>query len=99
MRIRIPKTRYFIGAGLLQITGVAFSNMPAAQAIITSMYKSGACPTEILADGTINYLPCPSAFGHILGTQVIIFPCCDVFSLLKAVLLLVDDLRVIVDLH
>ncbi|CAO3635633.1 unnamed protein product [Mucor hiemalis] len=71
VRIRIPKTRYFIGAGLLQITGVAFSNMPAAQAIITSMYKSGACPTEILADGTINYLPCPSAFGHILGTQMI----------------------------
>lgn len=45
--------------------------MPAAQAIIGSMYKSGACPTEVLADGTINYLPCPSAFGHILGTQVI----------------------------
>ncbi|KAG2237762.1 hypothetical protein INT48_009701 [Thamnidium elegans] len=71
IRIRIPRTRYFIGAGLLQITGVAFSNMPAAQAIIGNMYKSGSCPTEILEDGSINYLACPAAFGAVLGTQMI----------------------------
>lgn len=70
IRIRIPKTRYFIGAGLLQIMGVAFPNVPAAQAIIGNMYNSGACPTETLSDGTINYLPCPDAFGAVLGTQV-----------------------------
>ncbi|KAI9480339.1 MAG: permease family-domain-containing protein [Benjaminiella poitrasii] len=71
VRFRIPKTRFFIGAGLLQITGVSFANMPAAQAIIGNMYKSGACPTEVLEDGTINYLPCPDAFGAVLGTQII----------------------------
>ncbi|GAN08234.1 purine permease protein [Mucor ambiguus] len=71
VRIPIYKTRYFIGAGLLQITGVAFSNMPAAQAIIGNMYKSGACPSEVLEDGTTNYLPCPKAFGAVLGTQMI----------------------------
>lgn len=69
--MRIPKTRFYIGAGLLQITGVAFSNMPAAQAIISNMYKSGDCPTEVLEDGTIHYLPCPDAFGAVLGTQMI----------------------------
>ncbi|KAI9316312.1 permease family-domain-containing protein [Dichotomocladium elegans] len=77
---KIPKTRFFVGAGLLQITGVSFANLPAAQAIISNMYKSkficyqrigGACPTEILPDGSINYLPCPDAFGAILGTQMI----------------------------
>lgn len=40
IRIRIPKTRFYIGAGLLQITGVAFCNVPAAQALIQNMYKS-----------------------------------------------------------
>lgn len=70
IRVRIPKTKYYIGIGLLQITGVAFPNVPAAQAIIGNMYKSGACPTEILSDGTINYLPCPDAFSAVLGTQV-----------------------------
>lgn len=44
--------------------------MPAAQAIISSLYKNGTCPTEILEDGTINYLACSSAFGAVLGTQV-----------------------------
>jgi NCS2 family nucleobase:cation symporter-2 len=48
IRIRIPKTRYFIGAGLLQITGVAFSNMPAAQAIIGNMYKSKLLDIRII---------------------------------------------------
>ncbi|KAI8646357.1 permease family-domain-containing protein [Parasitella parasitica] len=78
VRIPIYKTKYFIGAGLLQITGVAFSNMPAAQAIIGNMYKSGACPSEVLEDGTINYLPCPAAFGAVLGTQMI----CALLSIL-----------------
>lgn len=71
VRISIPKTRYFIGAGLLQITGVAFSNIPAAESIIGNMYKSGSCPSELSADGAINYLPCPAAFGAVLGTQMI----------------------------
>lgn len=70
IRVRIPRTRYFIGAGLLQIMGVAFPNVPAAQAIIGNMYKSGSCPTKTFADGTINYLACPDAFGAVLGTQV-----------------------------
>jgi NCS2 family nucleobase:cation symporter-2 len=70
IRFRIPKTRFYIGVGLLQIAGVAFANMSAAQAVISNMYKSGACPTEVSSDGTISYLPCPDAFGSILGTQV-----------------------------
>ncbi|KAI8068397.1 permease family-domain-containing protein [Gongronella butleri] len=71
IRFRIPKTKYYIGAGLLQITGVSFANIAAAQAVISNMYKSGACPTEIAADGTTTYLPCPDAFGAILGTQLV----------------------------
>ncbi|KAI8330667.1 permease family-domain-containing protein [Choanephora cucurbitarum] len=71
IRFRIPRTKYYVGAGILQIAGVAFANISAAQAIITNMYKSGTCPTQLLDDGTIDYLPCPDAFGAILGTQMI----------------------------
>ncbi|KAI7849904.1 permease family-domain-containing protein [Circinella umbellata] len=71
IRFKIPMTRYYIGAGLLQITGVSFANLPAAQAIISNMYSSGYCPSEILPDGTVNQLPCPDAFGAILGTQMV----------------------------
>ncbi|KAK9694205.1 hypothetical protein K7432_013521 [Basidiobolus ranarum] len=70
-RIRIPKTRYYFGTGLLQITGVAFSNIPAAQAMIGTMYKNETCSRELRADGTYTYNPCPDAFGAILGTQML----------------------------
>ncbi|KAG0166593.1 hypothetical protein DFQ30_006991 [Apophysomyces sp. BC1015] len=69
VRIRIPKTRFFIGTGLLQIAGVSFATLPAAQAVVFNMYKDGTCPSQILSDGTTSYLPCPDAFGSILGTQ------------------------------
>ncbi|KAI9490018.1 Xanthine/uracil/vitamin C permease [Zychaea mexicana] len=71
IRFKIYKTRYYIGCGILGITGVAFANLPAAEALISSMYSNGMCPTETLPDGTINYLPCPDAFGAILGTQMV----------------------------
>ncbi|KAI8142542.1 permease family-domain-containing protein [Fennellomyces sp. T-0311] len=75
VRFKIPKTPWYIGCGLLGITGVAFSNLPAAEALITSMYS-------ILPDGTINYLPCPDAFGAILGTQMVCAVVGVLFSLL-----------------
>ncbi|CAO3667847.1 hypothetical protein G6F70_005711 [Rhizopus microsporus] len=71
VRFKIPKTRFYFGIGLLQIAGVAFANMPASQALVGNMYKNGQCPIEILSDGTIKYLPCPDAFGAILGTQML----------------------------
>ncbi|ORY98192.1 Xanthine/uracil/vitamin C permease [Syncephalastrum racemosum] len=80
-RFRIPKTRYYFGVGLLEIAGVAFSGLPAAQAIVSNMYKDGSCPSERLADGTINYLPCPDGFGAILGTQMVASVLSILFSL------------------
>jgi NCS2 family nucleobase:cation symporter-2 len=32
------------------------------------MYSTGFCSTQVLEDGTIDYLPCPRAWGAILGT-------------------------------
>ncbi|KAI9490206.1 permease family-domain-containing protein [Zychaea mexicana] len=70
-RFRVPRTRYYVGVGLLEVAGVAFSALPAAQAMVENMYIDGTCQTETLSDGTINYLPCPDGFGAILGTQII----------------------------
>ncbi|KAF7727384.1 hypothetical protein EC973_007548 [Apophysomyces ossiformis] len=71
VRIKIPKTRFFIGTGLLQIAGVSFATLPAAQAVVENMYKDGTCPSHVSADGSTTYLPCPDAFGSILGTQMV----------------------------
>jgi xanthine/uracil permease len=35
------------------------------------MYSTGYCPTNVLADGTIENLPCPRAWGAILGTAMV----------------------------
>ncbi|KAI9255320.1 permease family-domain-containing protein [Sporodiniella umbellata] len=60
-RFRIPGTRFYLGTGLLQIAGVSIANVAASQTIIRNMYTNG----------TIQYLPCPDAFGAILGTQMV----------------------------
>ncbi|KAI8578608.1 hypothetical protein K450DRAFT_176210 [Umbelopsis ramanniana AG] len=78
IRVRIPKTRYYIGSGLLQITGVAFSNIPAASAMITTMYDNGTCQKELQPDGTYIYSPCPDAYGAVLGTSIV----CALLSIL-----------------
>ncbi|CAO3587605.1 unnamed protein product [Absidia cylindrospora] len=67
IRFKIPKTRYFLGAGLLQITGVSFANIASSQALIKNMYANGACPSITDSDGTVTHLPCPDAFGAVLG--------------------------------
>lgn len=39
--------------------------------LLISLCTGGVCPTQVLDDGTTEYLPCPDAFGAILGTQMI----------------------------
>lgn len=57
-----------MGTGLLSVVGPNFASIPAASAVIKNMYASGFCPTNVLEDGTIQNLPCPNAWGAILGT-------------------------------
>ncbi|PHH61693.1 hypothetical protein CDD81_8038 [Ophiocordyceps australis] len=66
-RFRIPKTRYFIGTGVLSVVGISFSTIPIAQGAFTQMYANGFCPS--LADGT--RLPCPKGYGALLGTSAV----------------------------
>ncbi|KND93597.1 Uric acid-xanthine permease [Tolypocladium ophioglossoides CBS 100239] len=63
-RFRIPKTRYFVGTGLLSVVGISFSIIPVAQGAFRQMYASGYCPS----DGGGNPLPCPRGYGALVGT-------------------------------
>lgn len=57
-----------MGTGLLSVVGPNFASIPATSAVISNMYSNGYCPTSIAEDGTTIHLPCPKAWGAILGT-------------------------------
>jgi uracil-xanthine permease len=65
-RIHIAKTPFFIGTGLLSVVGPTFDILPIAFNYTAMRYKNGTCPTA--ADGT--QLPCPDAWGAILGSML-----------------------------
>lgn len=63
-RCHIYKTPYYVGTGLLAVVGPTFDIAGIAYAYSSLQYSNGSCP--IADDGT--YLPCPDAFGAILGS-------------------------------
>jgi xanthine/uracil permease len=63
-RVQLLKSSFFIGTGLLSVVGPTFDILPIAFNYTSMRYKNGTCPTA--ADGT--QLPCPDAWGAILGT-------------------------------
>ncbi|VDB91533.1 unnamed protein product [Peniophora sp. CBMAI 1063] len=70
-RIRIWKTNYFIGTGLLSVVGTSFATLSTASSIFNAMYADGTCPTITAADGTTSRGPCPDAYGMVLGTSLV----------------------------
>ena len=65
-RIHITKTPLFIGTGLLSVVGPTFDIIAIAIAYTTNLYANGTCPTG--SDGT--QLPCPDAYGALLGSML-----------------------------
>ncbi|KAH9904860.1 purine permease [Xylariomycetidae sp. FL2044] len=63
-RVHLKKTPFFIGTGLLSVVGPTFDILPIAFNYTTMRYANGTCPTG--DDGTP--LPCPDAWGAILGS-------------------------------
>ncbi|KAL1839590.1 hypothetical protein VTJ49DRAFT_1333 [Mycothermus thermophilus] len=75
-RFRILRTRYFLGTGLVSVVGISFAIIPVAEGAFAQMYANGFCPTATTSndrDGTITTtnLPCPDAYGAVLGTAAI----------------------------
>lgn len=69
-RLHIRGTPFYIGTGLLSVVGPTFDILPIAFSYTSTRYKNGTCP--VAEDGT--HLPCPEAWGAILGTML-----CTVF--------------------
>ncbi|KAK8017484.1 purine permease [Apiospora rasikravindrae] len=65
-RVHLTKTPFFIGTGLLSVVGPTFDILLIAFNYTRMRYKNGSCPTA--ADGTP--LPCPDAWGAILGSML-----------------------------
>ena len=65
-RIQLGKTPFYIGTGLLSTVGPTFDIIAIAIAYASVQYENGICPTA--ADGT--QLPCPKAWGAVLGTML-----------------------------
>ncbi|KAM0816001.1 hypothetical protein AB5N19_01802 [Seiridium cardinale] len=63
-RVHIAKTPFYIGTGLLSVVGPTFDILPIAFTYTDIRYANGTCPTA--EDGT--QLPCPEAWGAILGS-------------------------------
>lgn len=65
IRIKLVKG-YYLGTGLISISGTSFTFLPIAEAMFAALYDDGFCPSE---DG--QNLACPDAYGKWLGTVMV----------------------------
>ncbi|RHZ61992.1 uncharacterized protein CDV56_104586 [Aspergillus thermomutatus] len=65
-RIHITKTPLYIGTGLLSVVGPTFDILAVAFNYTDMRYAKGTCPT----DSSGARLPCPEAWGAMLGTML-----------------------------
>ncbi|KAL5343257.1 uric acid-xanthine permease [Aspergillus crustosus] len=75
-RFHIYKTPYYIGSGVLSVMGVSFAIISVANGAFTQMYANGFCSLD--EDG--NRLPCPEAYGALIGTSA----CCALVEIVLA---------------
>lgn len=61
VRVNIYKD-YWIGTGLISMSGISFTFLPIAEATFQSLYNSGFCEVG---------QPCPDAYGRWLGTVMV----------------------------
>lgn len=61
VRIRLVKG-YYVGTGIISMSGTSFTFLPIAEAAIREMYQTGFCKTDE---------PCPDAYGRWLGTIMV----------------------------
>ncbi|KAI9732899.1 MAG: hypothetical protein M1834_003839 [Cirrosporium novae-zelandiae] len=65
-RVHIFGTPFFIGTGLLSVVAPTFDILAIAFTYADMRYEDGTCPTA--GDGT--RMPCPDAWGAMLGTML-----------------------------
>ncbi|EXJ82170.1 hypothetical protein A1O1_08239 [Capronia coronata CBS 617.96] len=66
-RVHLRGTPFYIGTGLLSVVSNTFDIIAIAFSYTGMRYKNGTCP--VAADGT--QLPCPDAYGALLGSMLV----------------------------
>ncbi|KAJ5966574.1 hypothetical protein N7481_013288 [Penicillium waksmanii] len=65
-RVHLFNTPFYIGTGLLSVVGPTFDILAIAFSYTDMRYSNGTCPSS--SDG--SRLPCPDAWGAMLGTML-----------------------------
>ncbi|KAF9891598.1 hypothetical protein FE257_003609 [Aspergillus nanangensis] len=65
-RVHLMKTPFYIGTGLLSVVAPTFDILAVCFNYTDMRYSNGTCPTD--EDGA--RLPCPEAWGAVLGTML-----------------------------
>ena len=65
-RVHIARTPFFIGTGLLSVVGPTFDILAIVINYAALQYGNGNCPVD--ADGA--QMPCPTAWGSVLGSML-----------------------------
>ncbi|KAJ9473856.1 Purine permease [Pseudozyma hubeiensis] len=63
-RTRLFNTKYYIGTGIVSVTGASFATISIALSFFAQSYANGYCP---VGPGGVK-LPCPKAVGAFMGT-------------------------------
>ncbi|EEB09507.1 membrane transporter [Schizosaccharomyces japonicus yFS275] len=66
-RFHIPKTKYYIGTGMLSVLGISFTTVSIAPKAFQQMYENGMC--TINENGVKE--PCLAGYGALLGTSCV----------------------------
>jgi len=57
--------------GVCVILHLVEPNILTSPKIFNVLYSNGTCPSTTGQDGTVARLPCPDAYGYVLGTILI----------------------------
>ena len=79
VRFRIFNTGLWIGTGMLSVVGESFAVVPIARNFMNAEYAAGRCPTSEKG----GKLPCPKAYGQLLGTVSVVMLFQVAMSLIK----------------
>lgn len=67
-RTKIRGTPYYLGAGILSVIGPTFDIIPICIKYTAPLYARGVCP---VSEATGTKLPCPDAYGKLIGSILV----------------------------
>lgn len=75
-RSRLGNSKWYLGSGLLSVVGPTFDIIPVALKYTQRLYETGKCPSTTTTvveggGGGTTKLPCPDAYGALIGSILV----------------------------